>query len=174
MPTARPIIIEKFIDHTDSGVASPVRWSAAKPTAMPASASSSGMPAATAEPNATSSRIMVGRADSSSARWSASSLLWLKSLHTGHSPVTSTFAPSGTSREATWALRSAADSGRSASSSPTNCTGTSTVRPSGASNPASGGSVIGSTTAAAPGAPWRSSTSCWRPAGSSERGSSWR
>ena len=23
MPTARPIIIEKFIDHTDSGVASP-------------------------------------------------------------------------------------------------------------------------------------------------------
>ena len=41
MPTARPIIIEKFIDHTDIGV-NAVRAGArlAKPTAMPASASS--------------------------------------------------------------------------------------------------------------------------------------
>ena len=37
MPTARPIIIEKFIDHTDSGIAPPSRCSEAKPTAMPAS-----------------------------------------------------------------------------------------------------------------------------------------
>ncbi len=35
MPTARPIIIEKFIDHTDSGVAIPSRCRSANPTAMP-------------------------------------------------------------------------------------------------------------------------------------------
>ena len=39
MPTARPIIIEKFIDHTDIGVIQPSRCRSAKPTAMPASAS---------------------------------------------------------------------------------------------------------------------------------------
>ena len=45
MPTARPIIIEKFIDHTDIGVIHESMCNTAKPTAMPASASSSGMPA---------------------------------------------------------------------------------------------------------------------------------
>ena len=63
---------------------------------MPASASISGRPAAIAEPNAMSSRIIVGMAESSSALWSASSLVLLKSLQTGHSPVTSTVTPSGT------------------------------------------------------------------------------
>ena len=101
MPTARPIIIEKFIDHTDTGVVVPNRWMAAKPTAMPARASMSGMPAATAEPNATSNRIIVGMAESSSALCRASSLLALKSLHTAHSPVTSARAPSGISTSAT-------------------------------------------------------------------------
>ena len=50
MPTARPIIIEKFIDHTDNGMIAVARWSAAKPTAMPDTARSSGSPAATAVP----------------------------------------------------------------------------------------------------------------------------
>ena len=62
MPTARPIIIEKFIDHTDSGVTPVPRCSAAKPTAMPATARISGMPAAIAEPKATNSRMIVGQA----------------------------------------------------------------------------------------------------------------
>ncbi len=96
MPTARPIIIEKFIDQTDSGVTKESRCRAAKPTAIPASASSSGMPAAISEPNATNSRISVGSPLTSSALWSASAFTWLKSLHTGHSPVTSARAPAGT------------------------------------------------------------------------------
>ena len=49
-----------------------------------------------AEPNATSSRMIVGMPERSSALWSASSFVLLKSLHTGHSPVTSRSAPSGT------------------------------------------------------------------------------
>ena len=95
MPTARPIIIEKFIDHTDIGVTQPSTCRSAKPTAMPASASTSGRPAAISMPNATNSRIMLGRPLTSSALWSASALIVLKSLHTGHSPVTSARAPDG-------------------------------------------------------------------------------
>ncbi len=79
---------------------------------MPASASSSGMPAAMAEPNATSSRIMVGMADSSSARCSASSLLLLKSCHTAHSPVTFAVAPSGNGCCATWSITLPAEIGQ--------------------------------------------------------------
>ena len=93
MPTARPIIIEKFIDHTDSGVAIPSRCSSANPTAMPAMASRSGSSAAITEPNAKNSRIIVGMPLTSSALWSASSFTLLKSLHTGHSPVTSARDP---------------------------------------------------------------------------------
>ena len=93
MPTARPIIIEKFIDHTDSGVAIPSRCSNAKPTAMPAIASRSGRSAAITEPNAKNSRIIVGMPLTSSALCSASSFTLLKSLHTGHSPVTSARDP---------------------------------------------------------------------------------
>ena len=81
MPTARPIIIEKFIDHTDSGVTAVARFSTAKPTAMPARANNSGNPAAIAEPNATRSRMIVGRPETSSARCNASSLVSLKSAH---------------------------------------------------------------------------------------------
>ena len=153
MPTARPIIIEKFIDHTDSGVARPRRCRAAKPTAMPAMARTRGMPAATAEPKATSSRTMVGRPDSSSALWRASSLEVLKSLQTGHSPVTSSWAPAGGSRSPTKDMTCAADSGRSASSVASSGTGINTVRPSGATRPASAGMASGSTTPVLPGAP---------------------
>ncbi len=60
MPTARPIIIEKFIDHTDNGVPPLSRCRAAHPTKMPATASSRGMPAAMAEPNATNNNTSVG------------------------------------------------------------------------------------------------------------------
>ena len=35
IPTARPIIIEKFIDHTDNGVNEVARCSPANPAAMP-------------------------------------------------------------------------------------------------------------------------------------------
>ncbi len=96
MPTARPIIIEKFIDHTDIGVIHDNMCSTAKPTAMPASASSSGIPAAIMAPNATKSSTSVGRPLSSSALWSASAFTLLKSLHTGHSPVTFACAPDAT------------------------------------------------------------------------------
>ena len=68
MPTARPIIIEKFIDHTDSGVAAVRMCKAPNPNEMPARARSSGMPAAITEPKATSKRRIVGKPDSSSAR----------------------------------------------------------------------------------------------------------
>ena len=112
MPTARPIIIEKFIDHTDRGISPPMRCSEANPTAMPASASISGRPAAMAEPKAMSSRIIVGMAESSSALWSASSLVSLKSLQTGHSPVTATVTPSGTESSSTWSISSPADFGQ--------------------------------------------------------------
>ena len=67
MPTARPIIIEKFMAHTDIGVTPAARWSAANPTAIPARASSRGRPAATTEPKAMKSRIIVGSPDSNSA-----------------------------------------------------------------------------------------------------------
>ena len=50
-------------------------------------------PAASSMPNATNSRIRVGRPLTSSALCSASALILLKSLHTGHSPVTLAFAP---------------------------------------------------------------------------------
>ena len=70
--------------------------STANPTAMPASASSSGMPAAIIAPNATNSSTSVGRPLSSSALWSASAFTLLKSLHTGHSPVTFACAPDAT------------------------------------------------------------------------------
>ena len=93
MPTARPIIIEKFIDHTDIGMNQPSKCKSAKPTAIPARASTSGMPAAISVPNATNSRINVGKPLTSSALCSASALILLKSLHTGHSPVTSARAP---------------------------------------------------------------------------------
>ncbi len=93
MPTARPIIIEKFIDHTDIGVIHESTCSVAKPTAMPDSASTSGMPAAIMAPKATNSRMRLGRPLSSSALCNACSLILLKSLHTGHSPVTAAFAP---------------------------------------------------------------------------------
>ena len=173
MPTARPIIIEKFMDHTDSGVNPVRRWRAAKPTAMPARASSRGRPAAMAEPNATASRTMVGRPETSSARCRASSFSALKSLHTGHSPVTSARAPSGRDSALTWAMSSPADSGRSASSVPARATGTRAVVPSASIRPASGGREVGSTTAPAPGAPCRSATKASRPAGSSVTGVSW-
>ena len=93
MPTARPIIIEKFIDHTDIGEIQLSMCSEAKPVAMPAMASSSGMPAAIIAPNAMNSMINVGSPERSSALCSASSFILLKSLHTGHSPVTSALAP---------------------------------------------------------------------------------
>ncbi len=93
MPTARPIIIEKFMDHTDIGMNQPSTCKSAKPTAIPANARINGRPAARSMPNATNSRIMVGRPLTSSALWSASALILLKSLHTGHSPVTFAFAP---------------------------------------------------------------------------------
>ena len=51
------------------------------------------MPAAIIAPNATNSRRSVGRPLSSSALWSASAFAVLKSLQTGHSPVTSARAP---------------------------------------------------------------------------------
>ena len=94
MPTARPIIIEKFIDHTEIGEIRLSRCSDANPVAMPAIARISGMPAASIAPKAMNSMISVGRPESSSALCSASSFIWLKSAHTGHSPVTSAVAPS--------------------------------------------------------------------------------
>ena len=93
MPTARPIIIEKFIDHTDIGVIHESMCNTAKPTAIPASASSSGRPAAIIAPNARKSRMSVGSPLRSSALCSASAFTVLKSLHTGHSPVTFACAP---------------------------------------------------------------------------------
>ena len=93
MPTARPIIIEKFIDHTDSGVPEVSRCSAAQPTKMPATARRRGIPAATAEPKAMNSKMTVGSPDRSSARCRACSFSALKSLHTAHSPVTLAVAP---------------------------------------------------------------------------------
>ncbi len=146
MPTARPIIIEKFIDHTDIGVTHESTWSRAKPTAMPATASSSGMPAAISAPKAMNSMIRVGRPLTSSALWRASSFILLKSLHTGHSPVTSAWAPSATSRVPTKSPSSPAASGRSASSPICCSTGISAVVPSWEIIPASGGMVVGSTT----------------------------
>ena len=101
MPTARPIIIEKFIDHTDMGVIHESMWSTANPTAIPASASSSGRPAAIIAPNAMNRSTRVGRPLSSSALCSACSFTLLKSLHTGHSPVTSAWAPFATVRPPT-------------------------------------------------------------------------
>ncbi len=93
MPTASPIIMEKFMDHTDIGITQPSTCKSAKPTAIPANASTRGNPAASNMPNATNSRIMVGRPLTSSALCSASALILLKSLHTGHSPVTVARAP---------------------------------------------------------------------------------
>ena len=85
--------MEKFMDHTDIGMNQPSTCKSANPTAIPANARISGRPAASSMPNATNSRIMVGRPLTSSALWSASALILLKSLHTGHSPVTFAFAP---------------------------------------------------------------------------------
>ena len=95
MPTARPIIIEKFIDHTDNGVIAVRRCRLAKPTAMPTRASRSGRPAASSIPNATNNKMRLGRPLSSSALCSACSLIELKSLQIGHSPVTFACAPGG-------------------------------------------------------------------------------
>jgi RND superfamily putative drug exporter len=75
------------------GMPKPRTCKPAKPTAMPASARTSGSPAAMSAPNATNNRIKVGRPLTSSALWSASALMVLKSLQTGHSPVTSARAP---------------------------------------------------------------------------------
>ncbi len=173
MPTARPIIIEKFIDHTDSGVPAVSRCSAAQPTKMPATASSRGSPAATAEPKATNSKMTVGSPERSSARWRACSFSALKSLHTAHSPVTLAVAPAGKSTALTWSISWPADLGSSASVVAANWTGTSAVRPSGEIRPASGGSDSGSTTEAAPGAPCKDARRVRRPAGCSAIGASW-
>ncbi len=75
------------------GSCSPIRCNDANPTAMPATASSSGSPAAARLPNAISSRITLGIPDSSSALCSACSLVLLKSAQTGHSPVTFAVVP---------------------------------------------------------------------------------
>ena len=174
MPTARPIIIEKFIDHTDNGVTPVPRCSSAKPTAMPATASSSGRPAAIAVPKATNRRMMVGSPESSSALCNASSLSWLKSCHTAHSPVASASAPGGRSIPSTVAISSPADSGRSASVRAERLTGTRAASPSGLSRPASAGWVRGSTTAVVPGLPCRPAIRFRRPVGSSAMGVSWR
>ena len=149
MPTARPIIIEKFMAQTDIGVTPAARWRTANPTAIPAIASTRGIPAATAEPNATKSRITVGRPDSSSASCSASSLLSLKSCHTAHSPVASADDPGGKATESTVAITFPAASGSSASRSASGCTGTRTARPLALTSPDPGGCSRGSTTIAA-------------------------
>ena len=158
MPTARPIIIEKFIDHTDSGVTPVPRCSSAKPTAMPATASRRGRPAAIAEPKATNRRMTVGSPESSSALCRACSLSSLKSCHTAHSPVASASAPAGRSMPSTVAISSPADSGRSASVRAARLTGTSAASPSGLSSPASAGWARGSITAVVPGVPCRPAT----------------
>ena len=94
MPTARPIIIEKFIDHTDIGVDHPSTCKSANPTAIPASASTSGNPAAIVRTEREEQQDEARKtAETSSALWSASALILLKSLHTAHSPVTFAVAP---------------------------------------------------------------------------------
>ena len=85
--------MEKFMDHTDIGMTQPSTCKSAKPTAIPAKARINGRPAARSMPKATKSRIMVGRPLTNSALWSASAFILLKSLQTGHSPVTFAFAP---------------------------------------------------------------------------------
>ena len=127
MPTARPIIIEKFIDHTDKGVAPLSRCSAAHPMKMPATASRSGRPAAIADPKATNNKIMVGNPDTSSARCSVVSFSALKSAHTAHSPVTLAVAPVGSVTALTWSMSFPAAVGSSASLAAASSTGTNAV-----------------------------------------------
>ena len=137
---------------------------------MPASASTSGRPAAIAEPNATNNKMIVGRPDSSSALWRAFSFSALKSCHTAHSPVTSTFAPAGNDAARTKDMSSPADSGRCASFFATSSTGIKATVPSGEINPAATGRDSGSTTDPAPGAPANAATKARSPVGSSAIG----
>ena len=119
------------------------------------------------------SRINVGRPDSSSALWRACSLEVLKSLHTGHSPVTSAWAPAGSAKDETRSMTSPADSGRWASLVAASSTGTSAVRPSCEISPALAGMASGSATACTPSAPVRPLTIAVTAAGSVEMGVSW-
>ena len=168
MPTARPIIIEKFIDHTDIGVTHESMWSRAKPTAMPATASRSGMPAASRAPKAMTSMMTVGMPLTSSALWRASSFISLKSLHIGHSPVTSTWAPAGHVEGADERRRAhrPPPGGRRPRRSACS-TGISAVVPSWEIIPASGGMAVGSTTETTFGPPWSWATTAVTPLGSS-------
>ncbi len=104
------------------------------------------MPAASIAPKAMNSMIRVGRPDSSSALWSASSFILLKSLHTGHSPVTSASRRRRRSVPPTKLPSSPAASGRSLSSPICCSTGINAVKPSWEIIPASAGMASGSAT----------------------------
>ena len=71
---------------------------AAKPTAMPASASRSGMPAAISAPKAMTSMITVGRPLTSSALWRASSFIGVEVAP--HRPFTGDLRPGRAGRDA--------------------------------------------------------------------------
>ena len=174
MPTARPIIIEKFIDHTEIGEITLSRCSDANPVAMPAIARISGIPAASIAPKATNNMISVGRPDNSSALCSAASFIALKSAHTGHSPVTSALAPSAMVSPPTKSPSSPAASGRSLSSPICCSTGINAVNPSGEIIPASAGMASGSATDNTRGPLANSASSARSPAASSAIGVSWR
>ena len=98
MPTARPIIIEKFIDHTDSGVDVPNRCRAAKPDRDAGERQQ--------QREAGGDRGPEGDEQQEDRREAGQELglverlarcVLLKSLHTAHSPVTLAVAPVGQS-----------------------------------------------------------------------------
>jgi hypothetical protein len=94
MPSARANIIAKFIAQIDTGV----RWlsstRAPAEAASPAIVSSSGIPAATSDPNASTRIARVTGQDTSSDFIMASWLAVLKSLHSTEAPVAATVIPS--------------------------------------------------------------------------------
>ena len=154
MPTARPIIIEKFMDHTDSGVPPP-QVQRGEPDGdagqrqQQRDAGGDGRTERDEQQDHASGGRTAARRGAGPPRCSS-----LKSCHTAHSPVTFAVAPVGQRLPVTWSITLPAGLRRSASLVAASSTGhrARSARP-GRPVPASAGRLSGSTTAAAPGAP---------------------
>ncbi len=156
MPSARANIIAKFIAQIETGTSSLMRTSEPAEATNPASVRSSGRPAATRAPNASTRIAMVTGHENSSDLSMASRLASLKSDQSREDPVGLTWMPS-TDRSWRSPLRSVATRTISLVSAPAPAR-TMAVLPSGLSV-APG---MGATTSAIRGSPSRISVTCAR------------
>ena len=172
MPTARPIIIEKFIDHTDSGVA-PVEQVEGGEADGDAGQGQQQRDAG-GDGRAEGHEQQDDRGEAREQLGLVQGLLVLVVEVAPHRPLAGHLGLGAVGqgrRSSTWSMSFPAGLGQvGVLAGPRGARGSSAVCPSGEISPASGGWPGGSTTEAAPGASWRSATSGWSPAGSSAIG----